>query len=83
MNKKAILQETLQQLLPHRDLAEGFLVIINSQDITDEILDNFITILSESIKTVEDNTTRENLLKAKNQLKDIQLLEEKQRKQEE
>ena len=82
MNKKIIIQQLLEKLIPHRDLAEGLLLIVQSQEITDEIVDSLIAIFTESIKIINDRKIQTRLIQTQQKLKDMQWLEQQQRRNE-
>lgn len=82
MNKKIIIQQLLEKLIPHRDLAAGLLLIVQSQEITDEIVDGLIAIFTESIETINDTQIQKHLIQTQQKLKDMKLLEQQQRRNE-
>ena len=82
MNKKIIIQQLLEKLIPHRDLAAGLLLIVRSQEITDEIVDGLIVIFTESIETINDTQIQKHLIQTQQKLKDMKLLEQQQRRNE-
>jgi len=62
-NKKKFLIKVLKKLQPQRPLAEGFLALLESEYVTDEIMDKLINALQESIEVVKTDSEKDTFKK--------------------
>ena len=53
--KKQFIIKVLRKLKPYRNLAEGFLALVEGSYATDQTIDVLIVLLSEAIKTVKND----------------------------
>lgn len=62
-NKKQFLLKTLKTLIPTWNLAQGFYLIVQDMDETDEAIDAFIKIIQKSVNNIKDENSKK-LMKA-------------------
>lgn len=79
-NKKKFLIKVLKKLQPQRPLAEGFLALLESEYVTDEIMDKLINALQEAIEVVKTDSEKEKFKKGLNLIKKIRNKEEQEEK---
>lgn len=70
----------LKKLQPQRDMAEGFLALIESKYVTDEIMDKLISALQEAIEVVTTDMEKEKFKKGLNIIKKLKDQEEQEEK---
>lgn len=78
--KKELLIKVLKKLQPQRDMAEGFLALIESKYVTDEIMDKLISALQEAIEVVTTDMEKEKFKKGLNIIKKLKDQEEQEEK---
>ncbi len=78
--KKKLLIKVLTKLKPYRNLAEGFLALLESEYVTDKIMDNLISALQESIEVVKTDSEKDTFKKGLRLIKKIRNKEEQQEK---
>jgi uncharacterized protein Yka (UPF0111/DUF47 family) len=78
--KKKLLIKVLKKLKPHWHMAEGFLALVESSYITDNIIDKLIGALQESIQTVTKETEKDRFKKGLDLVQKIKIQEEKEDK---
>jgi hypothetical protein len=74
--KKKLLIKVLKKLKPYRNLAEGFLALIDSQYCTNKTIDGLIALLQDSIKIVKDAKEKMTFKKSLDTIKKIRKAEE-------
>lgn len=79
-NKKKFLIKVLKKLQPQRPLAEGFLVLIESEYATDDIMDKLIGALQEAMEVVTTDMEKEKFKKGLNIIKKIKNQEDQEDK---
>lgn len=79
-NKKKFLIKVLKKLQPQRDMAEGFLALLESEYVTDEIMDKLISALQESIEVVKTDSEKDTFKKGLKLIKKIRNKEEQEEK---
>ena len=79
-NKKKFLIKVLKKLQPQRPLAEGFLVLIESEYATDDIMDKLIGALQEAMEVVTTDMEKEKFKKDLNIIKKIKNQEDQEDK---
>lgn len=75
--KKELLKIILTKLVPYRDEANDFLLLIDSQYATPELIDLLILKFSQAIKTSKQKSDQKTMLKGLEVMKRIRELEEK------
>ncbi len=78
--KKQLLVKVLTKLKPHRNLADGFLALLESKYITDEIMDKLIGALQEAIETVKAEKEKDTFKKGLKLIKKIKSKEDQEMK---
>lgn len=73
--KKALLIKVLTKLKPHRNLAEGFLALMESKYVSDEILDKLIGALQDAMETVVKKMDKMKFKKVLKLIKKIEMQE--------
>jgi hypothetical protein len=76
--KKQLLIKVLTKLQPHRNLADGFLALIDSPYCTDKTIDGLITLLKDSLKMVKTDKEKKRFQKSLELVKKIRDQEEKE-----
>lgn len=78
--KKKLLIKVLTKLKPYRNLADGFLVLVESEYVTDEIVDKLIGALQDAMDQVSKENEKEKLSKGLRLIKKIKNQEEQEDK---
>lgn len=78
--KKELLIKVLKKLQPQRDMAEGFLALIESEYITDNIMNMLISTLQESIEAIKGDSEKEKFKKGLKLIRKIKNQEEQEEK---
>ena len=78
--KKEFILRTLKTLEWHWDMAPGFYKVMSSKYVTEDVLDDFMKILSESINSIENESIHSSI---KNQMNKMHNLEDTQKKNKE
>jgi len=76
MTKKDLLIQILQKLIPHRDLADGILALIESGYVDEKAIDGVIHILAHSIKKLKKDQDKTKLQKWLEMIQKIKIMEE-------
>lgn len=63
LTKKELLIKVLTKLQPQRDLAEGFLALIQSEYVTEEIMDKLVAALQETVATLKSDKEKSRFTK--------------------
>lgn len=69
--KKQLILQILTKLKPYWNLADGLLALMESQHVSNEMLDWLIHIFAETIKTVSNEWTKDMMKKGLEALKKI------------
>ena len=77
-NKKKLVLETLQKLIGVWDLAEWLYNLVDSEYLTNELLDNLIEQINNSVKNIKDKDKLEQIKKWLNKIKQIKIEEKKE-----
>lgn len=78
--KKKLLIKVLTKLKPYRNLAEGILTLVESEYVTDEIVDKLIGALQGAMDQVSKENEKEKLSKGLRLIKKIKNQEEQEDK---
>lgn len=81
--KKELLIKVLKKLIPHWDLAEGVLALVESGSIDDQTIDGVIHILAQSIKKLQNKEDTTKLQKSLEKIQQIKMLEDEEKISEE
>ena len=82
MNKKKLVLDVLNKLLPYRPMAEWIIALIESKYADEKIIDDLLIIISKAIKSTKKESEKTKLEKASKTIKKIKEVEKKQKKQE-
>jgi hypothetical protein len=66
---------------PYRDIADGLLILIESQYVTDEIIDTLISLIYKSMSSIEDITSTQKMQQAITVLNTIKEQEQQSQQQ--
>lgn len=78
--KKQLLIKVLKKLQPQRDMAEGFLALLESEYLTDEIVNKLIGALQDAMDQVSKENEKEKLNKGLKLMKKIKNQEDQEDK---
>jgi len=78
--KKKFLIKVLKKLQPQWNLAEGFLALLESKYVTDEIMDTLIGALQEALEVVKSDKEKETFKRWLKLVKKIKNQEDKEEK---
>ena len=78
--EKRFLIKVLTKLKPQRNLAEGFLALLESEYVTDKIIDKLMSALQEAIGVVKSDKEKETFKKGLSLVKKIRDQEDKEEK---
>jgi hypothetical protein len=79
--KKSIVIQILIKMKPYRDIADGLLILIESQYVTDEIIDTLISLIYKSMSSIEDITSTQKMQQAITVLNTIKEQEQQSQQQ--
>lgn len=78
--KKKLLIKVLKKLKPYRNLADGFLALLESEYVTDEIVDKLIGALQDATDQVNKENEKEKMNKGLKLMKKIKNREDQEDK---
>lgn len=75
--KKKLLQKILESLIPYRDMAEWFLLIIKENN-NEKLIDTLFETITKEIKSIINENNRKDIKKALENIKDKEQKEKKE-----
>ena len=83
MDKKQLLIKIIEKLQWSRDLADDILVILETVEVDDQLIDRLIQAITQGIKTVQGEKEKSALEKSLQQIQNIQKMEAKDKESDE